>query len=489
MVPGIGFAMQLTEFDHQGIIENNRRDCSPFFDQLRWIGPAEALRMEDERRELLDFLSTRALTAFNRTKPYVSGLSPGCRLCGEGSWSCLFINNICNARCFYCPSPQDKTDQPGTSTLIFTHPGDYVDYLERFGFRGASISGGEPFMTFDRTLSFVAGIKRRLGARIYLWLYTNGILSTPEKIARLRDAGLDEIRFNIGAAGFSLDSVSKAVGLIPCVTVEIPAVPECLDLLTGLMPQMCELGVNFLNLHQIRCTAFNYPKLLERGYTLAHGPLIGVVESELAALRLLSHAAGQGIGMGVNYCSLIYRHRFQTRAARLKWAAHLRKEHEDLTDAGMIRSLSVPTDPGLLSRLREACPAGEGSPVSEQNARIFFGRALLDLPGLSLKGLRVSYHHPSIHPRVTYRNTYCEVRLNAKKTVVLERVQSGPAIELDPTGIEVFRAVTGGDCFSAECPEALLRRYPELGQAKGAREKWTAILHAERLRPGLLEYY
>ena len=488
-MPGIGVAMQLTEFDHQGIIERNRRECSPFFDQLRWIDPSEAPRMEDERRELLDFLSKRALTAFNRTMPYVSGLSPGCRLCGEGFWSCLFINNICNARCFYCPSPQDKTDQPGTSTLTFTHPGDYVDYLERFGFRGGSISGGEPFMTFDRTLSFVAGIKRRLGARIYLWLYTNGILATPEKLARLRDAGLDEIRFNIGASGFSLEGVSKAVGLIPRVTVEVPAVPERLDLLAGLIPRMYELGVSFLNLHQIRCTAFNYPKLIERGYTFAHGPLIGVVESELAALRLLSHAAGQGIGMGVNYCSLIYRHRFQTRAARLRWAAFLRRGHEDLTDAGMIRSLSAAADPGLLSRLREACPAGEGSPVSEQNGRVLFGRALLDLPGPPLKGLRVSNHHASIHPGVTYRNTYREVRFNARKTVVLERVQTGPAIELDPAEIQAFRAVTGGDCSPPEDPEALLRRFPELGQTPDARGKWAAILYAERFRPGLLEYY
>ncbi len=488
-MPGTGVAMQLTEFDHEGIIERNMRECSPFSEQLQWIDPSEAPRLEDERRELLDLLSKRALTAFNGTKPYVSGLSPGCRLCGEGSWSCLFINNVCNARCFYCPSPQDKNDQPGTSTLVFTHPGDYVDYLERFGFKGASISGGEPFMTFDRTLSFVAGVKRRFGAKIHLWLYTNGILATPEKLARLRDAGLDEIRFNIGATGFSLEGVSKAIGLIPCVTVEVPAVPERMELLAGLMPRMCELGVSFLNLHQIRCTAFNCPKLIERGYTLAHGPFIGVVESELTALRLLCGAVEQGIGMGVNYCSLIYRHRFQTRAARLRWANLMKREYEDITDAGMIRSLSAPADSGVLGRLLEACPEGQGARVSEQNDRIFFGRAHLDLPGLELEGLRVSYHHTSIHPRVTYRNAYREVRLNARKTVILERAQAGPAIELDPAEIQAFKAVTGGDCSPPGDPESLLRRFPELGRIPGARGKWAAILHAERIRPGLLEYY
>ncbi|HPD20043.1 MAG: radical SAM protein [Desulfomonilia bacterium] len=483
--------VQLTEFDHQGLVEKTRRDCACFYDRLRWITPADALRFEHERRELLDALSPQALFAFNGTKPYIRRLSPGCRLCGEGSWSCLFINNICNARCFYCPSEQQAVDEPGTNTLTFRHPEDYADYLEYFGFKGASISGGEPFLTFDRTLAFAREIKRRFQERIYLWLYTNGILATPDMLAQLRDTGLDEIRYNIGAAGFSLEHVQRAVGVIPHVTIEIPAVPERLDLLIRLIPEMRDRGVDFLNLHQIRCTAFNHSRLASRGYTFVHGPFTGVAESEITALKLLVCAANQGIDLGVNYCSLIYRHRFQTRAFRRSWARHLKKNHEDVTDTGMIRSMSQAADPDLLQRIQEACAAGkcDGASFLKKQDRLFFSRTVMDLMDGVCRDLRVSYHLPSIHPAVTYRNAFKEIRLDSGKTVVLERSPATPEIELSPEEAAAFRVLTAANAAFPEDLDGLFRLFPGIGRTSAAEERWKTILQAERIRSGLLEYY
>ncbi len=483
--------MQLTELDHQGLIEKTRQDFAPFYNRLHWISPSDARRFDRERREVLDALSPRALFAFNRTKPYTRRLSPGCRLCGEGSWSCLFINNICNARCFYCPSEQQTVDEPGTNTLTFRHPEDYVDYLEYFGFTGASISGGEPFMTFEKTLSFAAAIKRHFQDRIYLWLYTNGILATPDRLAQLRDAGLDEIRFNIGAADFSLEHVQRAVSVIPHVTIEIPAVPERLDLLTRLIPEMRERGVDFLNLHQIRCTAFNHSRLASRGYTFVHGPFTGVAESELAALKLLQHTAEEGIDLGVNYCSLIYRHRFQARAFRHRWARHLKKDYEDITGTGMIRSISAAADPAVLQRIREVCANGQGDGGSflEKKGRLFFSRALMDrVEGLG-KDLRVSYHFTSIHPRVTYRNTFREIRLGSGEKVVLERAPMTPDIALSREEGAAFRALTGECEAFPDGLDALFRLFPGIGRTPETEERWETILQAERIRSGLLEYY
>ncbi|MDZ7777523.1 MAG: hypothetical protein U5L09_18885 [Bacteroidales bacterium] len=54
--------------------------------------------------------------------------------------------------------------------------------------------------------------------------------------------------------------------------MEIPAIPEDYEMMKDLMKEMKEAGVTFLNLHQIRVTDFNYPKLKARGYTILHGP-------------------------------------------------------------------------------------------------------------------------------------------------------------------------------------------------------------------------
>ncbi len=207
--------MLIPELDHERIVRMNTGEYSACGVAMRWISPDVTEEAQHLRESLLQAVACATTLEFNDTKPVYRSLSPGCRLCGQGSWSCLFISNLCNARCFFCPARQDNKDEPGTSTLTFTRPGDYADYLERFGFRGASISGGEPLLDVEKALSFVKAIKERLGGNIYLWLYTNGTRLTRDTAMRLADAGLDEMRFNIAATGYDLAPLHLATGVIP----------------------------------------------------------------------------------------------------------------------------------------------------------------------------------------------------------------------------------------------------------------------------------
>ena len=102
---------------------------------------------------------------------------------------------------------------------------------------------------------------------MHVWLYTNGTRVDRDILLRLRDAGLDEIRFDIGATGYRLDKLRLAVGHIPTVTVEIPAIAEEKALMQAKMVEMAEAGVNYLNLHQLRLTPYNFERLAPRGYT------------------------------------------------------------------------------------------------------------------------------------------------------------------------------------------------------------------------------
>lgn len=210
---------------------------------------------ELERQELLgEIVNAGSFSCGKGAKIHSGALSLGCQCCMEGSWSCLFINNICNGSCFYCPTPQKSKSEPTTNNLNFPRPKDYLDYLGTFGFRGASISRGEPFMTYDRTLSYVTKVKKRFGSTVYLWLYTNSILATEDKIAALVAAGMDEIRVDITAVDYSLAKAAMAARILPTVTVEIPALPEDFERLRDLLPRMEDAGIRYLNLHQLRCT-------------------------------------------------------------------------------------------------------------------------------------------------------------------------------------------------------------------------------------------
>ncbi len=291
-----------------------------------------------EREELLRWLERNARFGYAGTKVDCNGLAPGCQHCGDGGWSCLFVNGICNGRCFYCPTPQDDTGPPVTNGLAFTSPADYAAYVATLKFSGVSISGGEPLLTPELTLSYIEAVRSRCGDTVHIWLYSNGTFLTAELCKQLRDAGLNEIRFDLGAVRYNLKKLRLAVGIIPVVTVEIPAVPEDEQLLQLKLVEMADSGVNHLNLHQMRLTPHNFGPLVERGYTFIHGEKITVLGSELTALRMVRFALEQHIPLPVNYCSFPYKRRFQHAAARKRIALTACLADEVVTEAGYLRS-------------------------------------------------------------------------------------------------------------------------------------------------------
>jgi pyruvate formate-lyase activating enzyme-like uncharacterized protein len=307
------------------------------------LNPYLAGEFEETRRGHIASAGSALNWDFQQTKPWVNSLSPGCRLCGEGQWSCLFITGMCNAHCFYCPASQEKDETPQTQRLLFEEPEAYARYLNWFGFKGVSLSGGEPLMVFDRAVRAIETVRRLCPPDVYIWLYTNGILGSEAKFQKLAMAGIDEIRFDLGATNYHLGVLHGAAKHIRNVTVEIPAVPEEVERLEGLLPQLCELGVTRLNLHQLRLTSYNAERLLPHGYTYLHGEQPTVLESDLAAFELIAFVVEHGIPMGVNYCNFQFKNRFQKAGFRRKMATRLAQAEEELTGNGFLRRITAET--------------------------------------------------------------------------------------------------------------------------------------------------
>jgi pyruvate formate-lyase activating enzyme-like uncharacterized protein len=407
------------------LIDLNRREYGDRYAALSFPSDSAAGSALARRNDLLADLSGRATFSANASKLDSQKLSPGCRACLEGNWSCLFITGNCNCRCFYCPTAQDVGGAPGTNNLDFPKVDDYVDYLARFGFSGASISGGEPLLVLEKSLKYLRAIRRRLGDGIHLWLYTNGTLLTADIAKRLRDAGLDEIRVDIGATGYSLDQVKLAVGIIPHVTVEIPAIPEEAARMQQKLLEMADCGVNYLNLHQLRLTNHNYLHLAGRGYTFLHGESVTVLESELTALELLRSSLDQQLALGVNYCSFVYKNRFQGAAGRRRAGAQIAKNHENVTAAGYLRSLSLSGSQQdvqrQVERLQTLDPGGRQWLLSQGGKELHLAAALWagqDDSGLELK---LRYAEARILPAISYRNPFIEIPLNSQRKVAVER--------------------------------------------------------------------
>ena len=320
---------------------NNNKSAFSEWTNLSWLNSYSANEAQEKKVALLEKAEN---VLFKGTKPYYKQISNGCKLCGLGQWSCLFITGKCNASCFYCPASQQEDHLPTTQNLSFADSAAFAEYVNHFRFKGVSFSGGEPLLQFDRTLDYLKQVRRKCNSETYVWMYTNGILAETQKFRKLASAGINEVRFDIGATAFRLDKIAAAKGIVPVITIEIPAVPEELERLKKLLPEMVKAGVSNLNLHQLRLTQHNVKQLSKHNYTYIHAEQPVVLESELAALELIAYAHEHSIDIGINYCSFHFKNRFQKAGFRNKVATALANDEDVLTQNGYIRRY---TDTGI----------------------------------------------------------------------------------------------------------------------------------------------
>ena len=442
----------------------------PTFDRLRWITPPEASMASMLRNNLLNALDGLVEYACNGSKLIYRDMSPGCRHCANRAWSCLFINNKCNADCFFCPSEQNETELPSSVALYFKRPDSYASYCEKLGITGASISGGEPFLTPKRTLAYLRECKKRMGGDFYFWLYTNGSLAKVEVMRQLADAGLDEIRFNIAAWRYNLKMIRMAVGIIPTVTVEVPAIPEDVRVMKESMLELADMGVKYLNLHQMRMTTYNCSFIAERNYLLLEGPHPAVLESELAALELMLFAAENELPLAVNYCSFIYRNRSQRAAVQTQAARFCAESWEDITETGLIRSIAVETDS---ERLVKKC-----ADLDEKHCYYDSDEKKLFL-GLEL--------YKSLHEDLPVELTYYRAALSE----TAEGRAAAPSRIIQLNGGQDILPVRE-KIFSANLSSADVRKFIELAAGAGENAPegaaWDEILFSEFTEHGLQEY-
>lgn len=315
------------------LLTNNKNEFREY-PEIKWLNPYLVDDYNDQRTRHLEKLIAPSL--FKGTKPYLNHISKGCQICGSGKWSCLFITNKCNANCFYCPAPQKYDELPSTQGLDFNNPYDYAQYINYFGFKGVSFSGGEPLLYFDRTLEYLKVLRQKCNSNLYIWMYTNGILADKSKLLALANENLNEIRFDIGATGFNLDKVKMAKGIIPVITIEIPSIPEEKEKIIAMLPQMIEVGVTNLNLHHLRLTQHNVSKLIIRNYIIISAERPLVLESEMAALEIINEAQKLDLEIGINYCSFHYKNRFQKVGYRRMLIKKILPD-ADITENGYIR--------------------------------------------------------------------------------------------------------------------------------------------------------
>lgn len=280
----------------------------------------------------------------DQSKLYTGILSPGCITCIEGSWACIFFNHLCSRRCFFCPQNRERTKEhkPLLDGVYFDRVDNCLDFIEKFKFKGIAFSGGEPLMAFNLLLEYIQKIKKKFGSKMYIWLYTNGDLVDKRKLKLLKNAGLDEIRFNLSARKYDFRPIILAKRIIGNVVIETPAIPEEKNQLIKALFLMEKYKITRLNMHELITTKYNKKEFINRGYKFKNNN--GVINSDLTALKIFKFILDKKIDISLNYCTTVYKNRYQGKGINIRYAPYCSEYFETITKTGHIRQIYVTPD-------------------------------------------------------------------------------------------------------------------------------------------------
>jgi len=455
------------------------------YSDFKWVSEKKARLASKSRERLLRSLSGGVRYSFLQNKLHIGKLSPGCLICGRGYWSCMFINRLCTANCFYCPRDKRKEQPPSAEKIIFERPKDYVAYLEKFNFKGVGFSGGEGLLVFEKLLTYVNAIRDKFKNNIYIWIYTNGDLVNKDKLRELKKSGLDEIRFDISARGYSLDRVAEAVGIIKTVTVEIPCIPEDYEILKKCLIQMKKIGVSHLNIHQLYTTKYNYRNLIKRNYTFLRQELIPVLESEMSALKLVRDALNNRVNLPINYCSAAYKVRLQSKGRRHRFGPFVKDEFEDLTDSGYIRSIFIKGPTEKIKRIIKNFRINNHRDgyLSVKDNQILLSAKLLKYINLDDFDLNIEYFQARIGESINAREKGKEITLSSRKKIPIIKKPIFQWKGFSSAAKKIFQKLSAGNIRLENIPKCLFRNYNlnRKESIKGMRREIESLMTIEKL--------
>ena len=235
---------------------------------MKFLSIQEALNRKIERQAAIEELEYHA----SGHCVHVGELSPGCYQCfvPDRFSINLHIGSQCNLNCPYCPGVPGIGTLSSRDLLVMKGRMLHKALKAKLDHTIPTISftgGGEPLMHLDiitDMIKFCKDIEQYMRVKPWYYLYTNGVLADLDAIMRLTDSGFDEIRFHLGASGFSkkvYKNLELAARYLDTVTVETPAWPPHRDKLFDMLPIIDDIGVKHLNIGEIWLTEHNRERI------------------------------------------------------------------------------------------------------------------------------------------------------------------------------------------------------------------------------------
>ena len=234
----------------------------------------------------------------------------GCRSCLLGTGlSAVRKTNRCNLNCEFCYDYGEMDGQPPIGEGLWEIGGTrfYEEDLDLLLSvqphpTGIAYVYLEPFMEIEK---YYGVIRRFHEAGIYQHLYTNGTLCTPENLKALGAAGLDELRFNLGASNCAdpvIAAIAEAKRHIPMVGVETPMTPRFHEAFLRKKDAVLATGMDFMNCAELHLNPNNIGNYWGEPMYMSRLGYISPIWSHELTLQLMRQADEERWPIAVHDC-------------------------------------------------------------------------------------------------------------------------------------------------------------------------------------------
>ena len=235
----------------------------------------------------------------------------GCRSCLLGTGlSAIRKTNRCNIQCKFCYNYGELDCIPPIGEGLWEIGGtkfkeEDIDLLLSVYPKPTGISYVylEPFMEIEK---YYGIIRKFRDAGVHQHLYTNGLLATEESLRALGEAGLDELRFNLGAskcADIVIENIRIAKKYIPQVGVETPMTPEFWESFQQKKDAILATDLDFINCAELHLNANNIGNYWGENFYMYRQGYLSPIWSREITLRLMRQAAEERWPIAVHDCS------------------------------------------------------------------------------------------------------------------------------------------------------------------------------------------
>jgi len=285
-------------------------------------------------------------------------LTKGCAECVLGNKTVLFITGKCERKCYYCPLPESRknldvvyANERKLSNVNAVH--EAIEEAKLCSSKGIGITGGNPLCALSRTIKFVKAFKKAFGKSFHIHIYLPTDIATKDKLEKLANSGIDEIRFHpyVGNADISehpknerfhffgfLSKKEQGLQVIEDawnlkkkygwkVGIEIPSIPKTEKQTVNFLKKVKNL--DFLNLNEFEMPSLDGEQLVKRGMSTV-GNSVAIKGSEKTALKIIKMLENQ-LSYPLHYCSASTKNLFQFKNRLKRRLLNVKKPYDIVT--------------------------------------------------------------------------------------------------------------------------------------------------------------